>query len=118
VQRCYLFQRIYYSKRCIDSHGTIIHEMLHTLGLAHEHKRPDRDEYVTIVFEKIQPGKEYNFEKMSEECFTIFGLSYDYESVLHYSRNHFSIDGSETIIPKVINQSTNFFELYSFFVCM
>jgi len=53
-----------YSKRCIESHGTIIHEMLHTLGLSHEHNRPDRDEDVTVVFEKIQPGMEDNFEKI------------------------------------------------------
>jgi len=77
--------------------------MLHTLGFAHEHKRPDRDEYVTVVFDKIQPGKKGSFEKMSEEYFTTFGLPYDYDSVLHYSRNHFSIDGSDTLIPKVFS---------------
>jgi len=73
--------------------------MLHTLGLDHEHKRPDRDEFVTVVLDKIQRGKEYNFEKNSDDY---FDLPYDYGSVLHYSRNHFSIDGSDTLIPKVL----------------
>ena len=34
-----------------------IHEFLHALGIAHEHARPDRDNYVRVYFENVQPGK-------------------------------------------------------------
>ena len=30
------------------SQGVVIHEMLHRLGISHEHKRPDRDSFLDI----------------------------------------------------------------------
>ena len=36
----------------------IIHETLHALGFFHEHQRPDRDNYVTILLENVVKGKQ------------------------------------------------------------
>lgn len=35
-------------------------------------------------------GQEYNFNKLTDEEVNSLGLPYDYESIMHYSRNTFS----------------------------
>ena len=87
----------------------IAHELLHLLGVGHEHQRPDRDDYVEIKWENIQNGLSYNFFRDIWErdlfsapqlCFgqrngnyddcvsglvrDDFGEGYDYDSIMHY----------------------------------
>lgn len=35
-------------------------------------------------------GQEYNFNKLNEEEVNSLGLTYDYDSIMHYARNTFS----------------------------
>lgn len=42
--------------RCFTYSATI-HEILHALGVFHEHIRPDRDKYLKILWENIRPGR-------------------------------------------------------------
>ena len=49
-------QRISLVDGCVRTHGTIMHEFLHAFGFYHEHTRGDRDDYVVINFDNIQPG--------------------------------------------------------------
>jgi len=82
-------------------HGTIIHELLHALGFYHMNNAPDRDNYVTINWQNIQPGKESNFNKYSASQITSFGVPYDYDSVMHSSPYAFARNvGLKTIEPK------------------
>ncbi|XP_055598808.1 seminal metalloprotease 1-like [Uranotaenia lowii] len=80
--------------------GTIMHEFLHALGFYHMQSASDRDEFVTIVWDKIEAGKENNFEKHGADKVSHFNSTYDYDSVMHYSATAFSIDGNKTIVPK------------------
>ncbi|CAO2593412.1 Meprin A subunit beta, partial [Lemmus lemmus] len=39
-----------------DRIATVQHEFLHALGFLHEQSRSDRDDYVTIVWDRILSG--------------------------------------------------------------
>ncbi|CAF1633502.1 unnamed protein product [Adineta ricciae] len=85
---------------CVDREATIMHEFIHALGFWHEQSRPDRDDYITIDFSNVRPGTEHNFNKYSIELTDTLNLPYDYNSVMHYSKTAFSVNGSPTIITK------------------
>ena len=42
--------------------NVIQHEMMHAIGFYHEHNRPDRDNYITVVEANVEEGKENNFD--------------------------------------------------------
>lgn len=75
---------------------TICHELGHTLGLVHEHQRSDRDSYVTILTNNIEPGAEGNFVLLPD---SLNETPYDFLSIMHYSRNGLSVNSQDTIEP-------------------
>lgn len=44
---------------------------------------------ISKIFHLIS-GQEYNFDKLTDEEVNSLGLTYDYDSIMHYSRNTFS----------------------------
>ncbi|KAL7401727.1 hypothetical protein ABVT39_003870 [Epinephelus coioides] len=76
-------------------YDTVQHEVLHALGFHHEQKRSDRDQYIRVVLENVIPGKEHNFDKVNT---LNQGTTYDYGSVMHYSKYAFSKNNQPTLV--------------------
>ncbi|CAF4167797.1 unnamed protein product [Rotaria sp. Silwood2] len=86
--------------------GTIMHELLHILGFYHEQSRSDRDDYVRIIWENIEPGMEYNFYKADTSDADNLNTPYDFSSIMHYGRKYFSVNGADTL--EALNSSIAF----------
>lgn len=79
--------------------GMVLHEICHTVGLRHEHTRPDRDDYVTVHLENIHPESLFNFQKQPKNGEILD--NYDFASIMHYSQMAFSRNRRPTIVPNV-----------------
>lgn len=89
--------------------ATVIHEILHSLALKHEHQRNDRNEYVDINYPAIEPelrdndNKTYlsnNIDKLSEKEFNTYEVPYDYSSVMHYCPKCGAVEGQTVFTAK------------------
>ena len=78
---------------CVNK-GIIQHETMHALGFFHEQSRPDRDDFVTILWDNIPDAWANNFQKASEANVDTRGTPYDYGSVMHYGA---TLNGKPTI---------------------
>ena len=75
--------------------GHAIHEIGHAIGLWHEHSRPDRDEYIEVVYDNIISTEQNNFGILSHEKFALVpDVGYDTESIMHYGPYAFSDDSN------------------------
>lgn len=101
-------QQIQLGPRC-RTVGIVLHEIGHAIGLWHEQSRPDRNSYVRIVRANIadydnppdgNSDEQYQFQSRSTYEVQYYGSSYDYDSIMHYSRTAFG-RGRNTI--EVVN---------------
>ncbi|RWS22828.1 hypothetical protein B4U80_08641 [Leptotrombidium deliense] len=67
---------------------TGIHELMHVLGFEHEHNRSDRDDFIYVHWENMDPTFYFQYEKKE---YPQLGMDltderyyYDYYSVMHY----------------------------------
>ncbi|XP_031658988.1 zinc metalloproteinase nas-4-like [Oncorhynchus kisutch] len=88
-------QPLYFGSAC--NVGNLCHELMHALGLHHEHTRPDRDQYITIQWDNVVSGKEDNFKVKEGDT---QDLPYDYDSIMHYGTYYFSSNRNPTIDSK------------------
>ncbi|XP_036599733.1 meprin A subunit beta-like [Trichosurus vulpecula] len=99
-------QTISIGKLC-DKIGIVQHELFHALGFVHEHSRTDRDDYITVMMDRIFPGKESNFFCFGENVIESLNVPYDYTSVMHYPKTAFQ-RGTE---PTIITKNPNFMDV-------
>ncbi|RXG57267.1 Low choriolytic enzyme [Armadillidium vulgare] len=98
-------QEINYPQWCIDNFGSALHELYHCLGFLHEQSRPDRDDYVEIVWDNIKEVSKHNFNSYGTNFLDTFEEDYDYGSIMHYSPYAFAIDYEEYTIKTKASKS-------------
>jgi uncharacterized protein (TIGR03437 family) len=84
-------------ERVCDTYATFLHELGHSIGLIHEHQRPDRDNYIQIFLGNSAFGT-YNFDI---NPYTDISEPYDLLSIMHYAWNQGSMNLSlPTMLPR------------------
>ena len=99
------------SPRCAEKE--IYHELFHVLGFFHEQNRPDRDDYIEVLWENIDEENWAQFEKFSTQSYPdsfqdLNSLPFEFNSIMLYDSRAFSnttdysmvrIDGTDFSIP-------------------
>ena len=90
-------QDLYVSRDCWRGTRTIKHELMHALGIAHEHNHPQRGKKVSIKWDNIIKKYKHNFYRVKNAAKT---SNYNFGSIMHYSSYAFSKNGKRTIQKK------------------
>ena len=90
-----------------DADFIIIHEFLHAAGFQHQQCSYERDDYVELFLENVEPDMRFNFDKYTEAEVTNFGTRYDYDSIMHYDAYAFSMNGKKVMVPKFLPEGEN-----------
>jgi hypothetical protein len=69
------------------------------LTFEHEHQRPDRDNYVDIFWNNIEPNYKYAFDKLSTPSCATKG-EFDFNSIMIYGSTAFGRSNSSTTMLK------------------
>ncbi|KAK2016957.1 zincin [Colletotrichum eremochloae] len=78
---------------CADGHVPA-HMLGHVIGLAHEHQRPDRDQYVHVYINNIEPNwlDQYTIHQSAN-----ISVPFDYNSIMLYERDAYTRNGQWTM---------------------
>ncbi|GJC89801.1 zinc metalloproteinase nas-5 [Colletotrichum liriopes] len=73
-------------KACLEA-GTPGHELGHVIGLTHEHQRPDRDQYIRVLMDRIDQG---NLDQFTIHRSADTSVPFDYNSIMLYDTKAFA----------------------------
>jgi hypothetical protein len=77
----------------------ILHEMMHALGFVHEQSRPDRDQYVEILWDNIEEKYRSQFAVVPDAWMEVErGTPFDFRSVMLYRPDTFAAHPGETTL--------------------
>ncbi|CAH3126115.1 unnamed protein product, partial [Pocillopora meandrina] len=62
----------------------------HALGFYHEQSRPDKDDFVKILWGNIIDKKKFNFKKYPRKTIDSLGTKHGFKSIMHYGSKVFS----------------------------
>jgi hypothetical protein len=74
---------------------TLLHEMGHATGMWHEQSRPDRNNYVTVLFANMINAEDTNSAQQFDDMQA--PTLYDWSSLMHYSAWQFTKNGAPTL---------------------
>ena len=60
-------------------------------GATHEMMRSDRDSFVKVLEENLQPGSEKNFQKKGTDLYSARDIAFDFDSVMMYGPTDYGI---------------------------
>lgn len=86
------------SSGCALSVQAVAHEIGHAIGLQHEHKRPDRDDFVVIDDTCILSDATGNYAKLSDASWTASG-PFNHTSIMGYGSYTFANTVSISAAP-------------------
>uniref|UniRef100_A0A0K0EAG8 Metalloendopeptidase n=1 Tax=Strongyloides stercoralis TaxID=6248 RepID=A0A0K0EAG8_STRER len=87
------------NKDC-SSVGEVQYEILKTLGLHEEHNRIDRNDYIHIIKENMDPTKINEFKILPIVDLKVYKMPYDYGSLMHADQHMYAKSYRPTILPK------------------
>ncbi len=122
------FHGVYLSQGGCVNFGTVVHELLHSLGQFHEQTHIDRNDHIQVMWQNMDPDWWSQFYKtirpgtsprppscwdvrnnvppysLLDDCYIgfsdSFDVTYDYYSVMHYRKYSTSNNGEPVMIPK------------------
>ena len=92
-------QYVNLEQNCIRM-GTFEHEILHALGMIHEHSRPDRDNFIKVKYENVKSEDLNNFLKYPFYEIDNLKEDFNFASVMMYPNKAFTKNGRNTIISR------------------
>lgn len=101
-------QEIRLGRKLSWDYVVVQHELLHAAGFYHEHARPDRDKFITILNENIENLElnQHNFQPHLEDLLLL--TDYDKQSIMHYGGRLFGALGDDgNKLPTILDNATS-----------
>uniref|UniRef100_A0A0N4ZM56 Metalloendopeptidase n=1 Tax=Parastrongyloides trichosuri TaxID=131310 RepID=A0A0N4ZM56_PARTI len=89
---------IFIDDACATNYGKIQLLVGSLLGMLSQEFRPNRDEYIKLVYENLN-DQFINYLQKYEDKTKYYGLDFDYASLLNYGSTAFSKNGEKTLVP-------------------
>ncbi len=84
----------------------IMHEVMHALGFIHEQSRPDRDDYVDILWSNIEEEFRPQFNVVPDSfASAVRGTRFDYHSVMLYRTDAFASQAGQPTMRSKTGES-------------